>query len=173
MQGMGAAAMVPQTLSMIQSVHRAARARALSAYTAVLSSGFVVGQVVGGALVTANLFGSGWRPVFLVNVPIGLAVLALAPRLVPRDVPSGQRRLDLRGLSVAAPAVFLVVLPLTLGHQERLARLVVRLHGARLRARRRLLRHRAGSCAQAGTRCCGSRCFARLACARGSARSSC
>jgi MFS family permease len=118
-QGAGAAAMMPQIMSVIQvRFSGAARARALSAYTAVLSSGFVVGQVVGGALVTADLFGSGWRPVFLVNVPIGLAVLALAPRLVPRDAPSGQRRLDLRGLSVAVPAVFLVVLPLMLGHQE-------------------------------------------------------
>ena len=119
-QGAGAAAMMPQIMSVIQvRFDGAARARALSAYTAVLSSGFVVGQVVGGALVTADLFGSGWRPVFLVNVPIGLAVLALAPRLVPRDEPSGQRRLDLPGLSVAVPAVFLFVLPLMLGHQER------------------------------------------------------
>ena len=119
-QGAGAAAMVPQIMSVIQvRFSGAARTKALSAYTAVLSSGFVVGQVVGGALVTANLFGSVWRPVFLVNVPIGLAVLALAPRLVPRDEPSGQRRLDLRGLAVAVPAVFLVVLPLMLGHQER------------------------------------------------------
>jgi MFS family permease len=118
-QGAGAAAMMPQIMSVIQVwFSGAARARALSAYTAVLSSGFVVGQVVGGSLVTANLFGSSWRPVFLVNVPIGLAVLALAPRFVPRDAPSGQRRLDLRGLSVAVPAVFLVVLPLMLGHQE-------------------------------------------------------
>jgi MFS family permease len=119
-QGAGAAAMVPQIMSVIQvRFTGAARVRALSAYTAVLSSGFVVGQVVGGALVTANLFGTGWRPVFLVNVPLGLAVLALAPRLVPGDAPSGRRRLDLRGLSVAVPAVFLVVLPLMIGHQER------------------------------------------------------
>jgi hypothetical protein len=95
-----------------------ARARALSAYTAVLSSGFVAGQVVGGVLVTANLFGQAWRPVFLVNVPIGLAVLALVPRVMPADTPGRARRLDLAGLAVAVPAVFLVVLPLTLGHQE-------------------------------------------------------
>jgi MFS family permease len=98
----------------------AARARALSAYTAVLSSGFVAGQVIGGVLVTANLFGESWRPVFLVNVPIGLAVLALVPRVVPPDSRAGQsgRRLDLAGLAIAVPAVFLVVLPLMLGHQE-------------------------------------------------------
>jgi MFS family permease len=121
-QGAGAAAMMPQIMSVIQvRFEGAARARALSAYTAVLSSGFVAGQVIGGALVTANLFGDAWRPVFLVNVPIGLAVLALVPRLVPRDVPgrgSTGRRLDLAGLAIAVPAVFALVLPLMLGHQE-------------------------------------------------------
>jgi MFS family permease len=119
-QGAGAAAMMPQIMSVIQvRFNGAARARALSAYTAVLSSGFVAGQVIGGVLVTANLFGQAWRPVFLVNVPIGLAVLALVPRVVPRDEPGGPRRqLDLAGLAVAVPAVFLVVLPLMLGHQE-------------------------------------------------------
>ena len=87
-QGAGAAAMMPQIMSVIQvRFDGAARARALSAYTAVLSSGFVAGQVIGGVLVTANLFGEAWRPVFLVNVPIGLAVLALVPWAVPRDVP--------------------------------------------------------------------------------------
>ena len=123
-QGAGAAAMMPQIMSVIQvRFSGAARARALSAYTAVLSSGFVAGQVAGGALVSANLFGAQWRPVFLVNVPIGLAVLALVPRVVPADEPArapglARRRLDLPGLAVAVPAVFLIVLPLMLGHQE-------------------------------------------------------
>jgi MFS family permease len=118
-QGAGAAAMMPQIMSVIQvRFGGAARARALSAYTAVLSSGFVAGQVLGGVLVTANLFGQTWRPVFLVNVPIGLAVLALVPRVVPADAPARGRQLDLAGLAVAVPAVFLVVLPLMLGHQE-------------------------------------------------------
>src|SRR5215469_4121428 len=119
LQGAGAAAMMPQIMSVIQvRFDGAARARALSAYTAVLSSGFVAGQVIGGVLVTANLFGQSWRPVFLVNVPIGLAVMALVPRVVPRDTPGRDRKLDLAGLAVAVPAVFLVVLPLMLGHQE-------------------------------------------------------
>jgi MFS family permease len=121
-QGAGAAAMMPQIMSVIQvRFEGAARARALSAYTVVLSCGFVAGQVLGGVLVTANLSGAGWRLVFLVNVPIGLAVLALVPRLVPRDEPDPGvrgRQLDLAGLAIAVPAVFLVVLPLMLGHQE-------------------------------------------------------
>ncbi len=118
-QGAGAAAMMPQIMSVVQlRFSGAARARALSAYTAVLSSGFVAGQVIGGVLVTANLFGQSWRPVFLVNVPIGLAVLALVPLVMPADEPARGRRLDLAGLAIAVPAVFLVVLPLMLGHQE-------------------------------------------------------
>jgi MFS family permease len=118
-QGAGAAAMMPQIMSVIQvRFDGAARARALSAYTAVLSSGFVAGQVLGGVLVTANIAGQTWRPVFLVNVPIGLAVLALVARVVPADQPAGTRRLDLAGLATAVPAVFLIVLPLMLGHQE-------------------------------------------------------
>ncbi|MGO9783401.1 MAG: MFS transporter [Streptosporangiaceae bacterium] len=118
-QGAGAAATMPQIISVIQTRFAGpARATALSAYSAVLASGFVVGQVLGGLLVNANLFGSQWRAVFLVNVPIGLAVLGLAPRVVPRDAPAGGRRLDLAGLAIAGPAVFAIVLPLVLGHQE-------------------------------------------------------
>src|SRR6185312_8742049 len=64
-QGAGAAAMMPQIMTVIQlRFSGGARARALSAYTAVLSSGFVAGQVIGGVLVTADLFGASWRPVF-------------------------------------------------------------------------------------------------------------
>jgi MFS family permease len=121
-QGAGAAAMVPQIISVIQaSFSGPARARALSAYSAVLAGGFVAGQVLGGVIVSANLFGAQWRPVFLVNVPIGLAVLALVPWVVApdaRDPARATRRLDLAGLAVAVPAVFLIVLPLVLGHQE-------------------------------------------------------
>jgi MFS family permease len=135
-QGAAAAAMVPQIISVIQArFSGAARARALSAYTAVLSGGIVAGQVLGGVLVTANVLGTGWRPVFLVNVPIGAAVAVLASRVVPADgaradgaradgtgtgTGTGRRgrRLDFAGLATSVPAVFLIVLPLVLGHQE-------------------------------------------------------
>ena len=118
-QGAAAAAMMPQIMTVIQLRFAGAeRARALSAYTAILSTGFVAGQVIGGLLVTADLFGAAWRPVFLVNVPIGLAVLLVLPRVMPADVPGRSKRLDLPGLLVAVPAVCLVVLPLMLGHQE-------------------------------------------------------
>ncbi|MBO0841226.1 MAG: MFS transporter, partial [Sciscionella sp.] len=117
-QGAGAAAMMPQIMSVIQlRFTGAARARALSAYSAVISVGAVAGMVLGGILVNADIAGTGWRAVFLVNVPIGVVVTALVPRLVPADRPTGRRRLDLLGLSIALPAVFAIVFPLVLGHE--------------------------------------------------------
>ncbi|MET8157752.1 MFS transporter [Sphaerisporangium sp. NPDC005289] len=79
--------------------------------------GALAGLVLGGVLVEANLAGASWRPVFLVNVPLGILLVALVPRLVPADEPRGTRRLDFAGLVVAVPAVVLVVLPLVLGHE--------------------------------------------------------
>ncbi|MGA5895066.1 MFS transporter [Streptomyces venetus] len=117
-QGASAAVMVPQIMSVIQMQFTGkARAQALSAYGAVLSTGAAAGLVLGGVIVNANLFGTSWRPVFLINVPIGLVLVALVPRLLPKDVPSGRRRLDLLGLALAIPAVFLLVLPAVLGRE--------------------------------------------------------
>jgi len=118
-QGAGAAFLIPQVFSLIQlQFSGQARARALSAYAAVLSAGAVAGLVLGGLLVSANLFGAGWRPVFGVNVPIGIVLTWLVPRLVPAGEPPGPgrtRRLDLTGLLLAAASVLLIVLPLVLG----------------------------------------------------------
>ena len=125
-QGAGAAVLVPQVFSIIQlNFTGPARVRALSAYAAVLSAGAVTGLVLGGVVVTADLFGTGWRPVFAINVPIGIVLAAAVPRLVPPDETSRDasaagrtKKLDLAGLATAACAVLLIVLPLVLGHQE-------------------------------------------------------
>src|ERR1700759_5024491 len=91
-QGVGAAVMIPQVLSLIQRSYTAPgpRARAMSLYATVISGGAVLGQVIGGLLVSANLFGSSWRPVFLCNGPVGLAVLACG-RLLPAGRVRGGR----------------------------------------------------------------------------------
>jgi EmrB/QacA subfamily drug resistance transporter len=118
-QGVGAALMMPQVMSLIQrTFDGAARARALSLYSAVIACGAVVGQVLGGVVVSADLFGTGWRPVFLVNVPIGIALLVLAGRHLPADRGSSSRGLDPAGVGTLSASVLLFVLPLVLGHQE-------------------------------------------------------
>ncbi|OMI38343.1 MFS transporter [Streptomyces sparsogenes] len=129
-QGAGAAVMMPQVLSLIQRAFTGApRARALGAYSAVLASGAALGQILGGVLVQADLFGTGWRPVFLVNVPIGLVLLVLGPRGL-RGAEEGRPgaagggaagrygSLDLAGLLLLAGAVLLFTVPMVLG-QER------------------------------------------------------
>nr|WP_234443596.1 MFS transporter [Streptomyces sp. NRRL B-24484] len=117
-QGVGAAVMVPQVMSVIQRLFTgAARVRALGLYAAVLAGGLAVGQVVGGLLVSADLFGTGWRPVFLVNVPLGLVLLAASARLLPPLPGDRGRGFDLPGLLTLAAALGLLVVPLVLGHE--------------------------------------------------------
>src|SRR5215469_15609883 len=83
-QGASAAMMVPQVLATIQAATTGEqRSRALGRYGATGGLAAVLGQVLGGLLVSANIDGLGWRPIFLVNVPIGLAGLVLASRYVP------------------------------------------------------------------------------------------
>ena len=118
-QGTGAAMMIPQVLSLIQRTFSgASRARAMSAYAAVLAGGVVVGQIAGGLLISANVFGAGWRPVFLVNVPIGAALLVAGARQLPGGRAEAGRGLDLPGLLTLALAVLALVVPLVLGQPE-------------------------------------------------------
>jgi MFS family permease len=124
-QGAGSALLIPQVLSLIQrNFTGEARTKALGAYAAVLAIGAAAGQVLGGILVSADLFGTGWRPVFLVNVPVGVVLLIMARRVLPRDSArkpgEGQRAraLDLPGLVLLGAAVSLFTVPLVLGQQE-------------------------------------------------------
>ncbi|MGW5107207.1 MFS transporter [Nocardia sp. NPDC004123] len=119
LQGVGSAAMVPQVMTILQrSFTGPARARALSAYATVISGGMVVGQILGGLIVSSDIAGTGWRGVFLVNVPIGLALLAAAPRILPAVTTGVDRKLDLAGLAVLTASVLALVVPLVLGHEQ-------------------------------------------------------
>ncbi|WP_234025041.1 MULTISPECIES: MFS transporter [unclassified Streptomyces] len=118
-QGLGAGLMVPQIYSLIQVTFEGrARARALSLYATAIAAAVVVGQVTGGLLVSADLFGTGWRPVFLINVPVGAALLAAAARLLPREPARTARALDLPGVVTLTAALLLLVVPLVLGHER-------------------------------------------------------
>jgi MFS family permease len=115
-QGAGAALLVPQVLSLLQVTFSGeGRRRALSAYGLVLAVGVAAGQVLGGILVNADLLGTGWRPIFLVNVPPGLAVLALASGRLPRGPRAAGARLDLGGAGWLAAGVLALIIPLTFG----------------------------------------------------------
>src|ERR1700677_42758 len=85
-QGFGAALLVAQVISGIQrALTGHARTKAIGTYTLTLSIAAVVGQILGGLLITMNVYGLAWRPLFLINVPIGIVLFALALPALPRD----------------------------------------------------------------------------------------
>jgi MFS family permease len=118
LQGVSGALMTPQVVTVIQLWFKdEARARALALYATVICAGAVAGQIVGGALVSADIAGSSWRPVFLVNVPVGLVLMVLGPRFLPDTRSDNPRRLDLVGVALLTDFVVLVMVPLVFGHQ--------------------------------------------------------
>jgi EmrB/QacA subfamily drug resistance transporter len=118
-QGVAAALLSPQVLSIIGVAYAGPdRVRALSVYGIVLGLAAVGGQLVGGVLVQADVAGLGWRSCFLINVPIGMAALALAPRLVPESRAQGAPRLDLFGTALLTAGLTAVILPLVEGRQH-------------------------------------------------------
>lgn len=119
LQGVGSAAMMPQVLSLIQRTFQGqSRLRAMSLYTAVISGGAVAGQVLGGLLIGADLFHSGWRLCFLVNVPVGIVVLIASFRILPKDKGEPGRGLDPLGVAILTPTLLAFVVPLVVGHDE-------------------------------------------------------
>jgi EmrB/QacA subfamily drug resistance transporter len=118
-QGCTAAMMVPQVLAVITSVFPAeTRPRVLGWYGAAGGLGSIAGQVLGGLLVTADLFGLGWRIIFLINIPVGAVAVVLAVRLLPRLEPGHRARLDPLGAIGIAATLALLLVPLVLGHEE-------------------------------------------------------
>jgi MFS family permease len=115
-QGAAAAFMVPQILATIQATSTGpARTRALAAYGATGGIAMVVGQALGGALVSWNIAGSGWRPIFLVNVPIGLVTLVLAAKFLPETKAQKASKPDIPGSLLLAATVLAVIVPLSVG----------------------------------------------------------
>ncbi|MER5204010.1 MFS transporter [Streptomyces sp. NPDC002825] len=115
-QGAAAALMLPQVLATIHSsTEGARRARALSLYGATAGLAMAGGQILGGVLVTADLAGTGWRAVFLVNVPVAVAGLVLAVRTVPETRSDRPAPVDVPGTLLLALALLTLLAPLTEG----------------------------------------------------------
>jgi EmrB/QacA subfamily drug resistance transporter len=118
-QGVAAAVLMPQVLSIIGVAYRGPDyVRALSVYGVVLGLAAVGGQLIGGAMVESDVAGLGWRWCFLINVPVGLAALVLTPVLVPESRAESRSRLDLAGAVMVAAGLVAVLLPLIEGRAQ-------------------------------------------------------
>ncbi|WP_063739766.1 MFS transporter [Pseudonocardia halophobica] len=102
-QGIGAAVLVPCSLALVAHAHPApaARARAVGIWAAGASVALSAGPLLGGLLVQV----AGWRTLFLINVPLGIAGLLLTARRVRETPASGARGVDLSGQAAAATAL--------------------------------------------------------------------
>jgi EmrB/QacA subfamily drug resistance transporter len=118
-QGLTGAAMVPQVLALITATFPVAeRARAFSWFGVTMGLGFVSGQILGGGLLSADIFGLGWRAIFLVNVPVGIAALIASWILVPHAFSQRRPKLDPLGALGVSGSLALALVPLTLGRSE-------------------------------------------------------
>ena len=117
-QGAGAALIMPQILATLHvTLKGTAHAKAISLFGGIGGIAFIVGQMGGGWLVSADIAGLGWRNAFFINVPICLVVLALSRRFVPetrRETPS---RIDWTGTVLLAIILCCLLFPMALGPQ--------------------------------------------------------
>jgi MFS family permease len=119
LQGISAALVTPQVLAILQTSYSGrAQARAFSMFGLSLGIGAVFGQLIGGLLIKADVLGLDWRTCFLINVPVGVAVLALTPRVVPESRAPARTGLDIPGMVLASAALVAIVLPLIQGRQQ-------------------------------------------------------
>jgi EmrB/QacA subfamily drug resistance transporter len=116
LQGLMASAMVPQVLAIIQVIFPGPRrAAAFAAYGITLGLAAIAGPMLGGVLTELDLLGLDWRPIFLINLPVGLVAVVGAARLLPESRAIRSPRLDLVGVVLATVAVLLLVYPLVEG----------------------------------------------------------
>jgi EmrB/QacA subfamily drug resistance transporter len=117
-QGLAAALMVPQIMATVLATFPVAeRAKATGLYGAVVGLAAVSGPIVSGLLVQHDLFGLGWRTIFLVNVPLGLVALVAAAALVRDSRSAHPLRADVPGLLLVTLGLLLLLYPLVQGRE--------------------------------------------------------
>ncbi|MFH8615095.1 MFS transporter [Streptomyces sp. NPDC017979] len=118
LQGATAALMVPQVLSIVHTTFPAhERGKVFGLFGAVVGLGAVSGPLVGALLTEWNLFGLEWRPIFLINLPVGIAALVLGRKYITESRAPKALRLDLVGVVLVTGAMLMLVYPLTRGRE--------------------------------------------------------
>jgi EmrB/QacA subfamily drug resistance transporter len=120
LQGALGAIMVPQGFGLIRELFgEDGQQRAFGVFGPVMGLAAVAGPLIGGGLVNLNLLGTGWRAIFLVNVPLGLLALAAGRRYLPRTAPAAPgAKLDLASVVLATAGGVALVLPLIQGRED-------------------------------------------------------
>jgi EmrB/QacA subfamily drug resistance transporter len=118
LQGLFGAVMLPQGLGMIKEMFPPKElGKAFGAFGPVMGLSAVGGPILAGWLVDADFFGTGWRMIFLINLPLGLLALLAAIRFLPESRAQHASRLDLPGVALFSIAAGLLVFPLVQGRE--------------------------------------------------------
>jgi EmrB/QacA subfamily drug resistance transporter len=119
LQGAVGAIMIPQGFGIIRELFGdEGQKKAFAVFGPVMGLSAVAGPLIGGALVDLDLFSSGWRAIFLVNVPLGIAAVALGLKHLPRVAAASKgERVDLSSVGMAALGCFALVYPIVQGHE--------------------------------------------------------
>ncbi|MFJ4715065.1 MFS transporter [Streptomyces sp. NPDC088785] len=119
LQGGMAAMMVPQVLSIVHATFPAhERGKVFGLFGAIVGLGAVTGPLLGALLTEWNIGGLEWRPIFLINLPVGIAALVLGSRVITESKASRALKLDLVGVVLVTLAMLALVYPLTEGHEN-------------------------------------------------------
>ncbi|MFJ3337741.1 MFS transporter [Streptomyces sp. NPDC086766] len=118
LQGAMAAMMVPQVLSIVHATFPAhERGKVFGLFGAIVGLGAVSGPLLGALLTEWNLFGLEWRPIFLINLPVGVAALLLGGRFITESRAPRALRLDLVGVALVTLGLLMLLYPLTRGRE--------------------------------------------------------
>lgn len=116
LQGLAGAMMMPQVLAIVQvTFPHDERGTAFSYFGLSAGLATVAGPLIGGVLINDNLFGLDWRPIFLVNLPIGIFTVIAAWFVLRRTPPHPGLKLDLVGVGLATLTVLGFIFPLNEG----------------------------------------------------------
>jgi len=115
-EGGFAALLIPQGFGMLKEVFpEEEMSTVFSAYGPVLGLATLVAPILAGVLIDANLWGTGWRMVFLINVPVGLFAFLTALKVLPRGATHSGTRLDVPGMFLVGGAFAAIIYPLIQG----------------------------------------------------------
>ncbi|MCK8679108.1 MFS transporter [Streptomyces lichenis] len=118
LQGGMAALMVPQVLAIVHVTFPAhERGKVFGLFGAIVGLGAVSGPLLGALLTQWNLFGLEWRPIFLINLPVGIAGLILGRKYITESKAGQALRLDLVGVALVTLGLLMLIYPLTRGRE--------------------------------------------------------
>lgn len=119
LQGVAGAIMAPQTMAIVQVLYSPLeRVKKLAYFGIIVGLAAILGPIVGGVLIELDVLGLGWRAVFLINLPVGLAAIAAGLAVLPRLRGGSALQIDPKGAAIFAVAFAAMLFALIRGSES-------------------------------------------------------